>query len=96
MTDIKTGGGRADDTFSASETTNGRAGDLKQRAQETLTQGLDTARYQALQARDYAGQQFSQAQEYATARIVERPITAALTALGAGVVLGLLLKGGRR
>jgi hypothetical protein len=31
-----------------------------------------------------------------TDRIVERPLASALTALGAGVVLGMLLKGGRR
>ena len=76
--------------------TQGRAGDLKRRAQEALNQGLDTARFQAAQARDYAGQQWGQAQEVLTQRIVERPISSALMALGAGVVLGMLLKGGRR
>ncbi len=76
--------------------TQGRAADLKRRAQEALNQGLDTARYQAAQARDYAGQQWGQAQEVLTQRIVERPIQSALMALGAGVVLGMLLKGGRR
>jgi ElaB/YqjD/DUF883 family membrane-anchored ribosome-binding protein len=71
-------------------------GDLKRRAQEALNQGLDTARYQAMQARDYAGQQFGQLQQTLTDRIVERPIASAVTALGVGVVIGLLLKGGRR
>ena len=70
--------------------------DLKRRAQEALNQGMDTARYQAMQARDYASQQFGQAQTYVSDRIVERPLTVTLTALGAGVVLGLLLAGGRR
>ena len=74
----------------------GRAAELKRRAQEALNQGIDTARYQAMQARDYAGQQWGQAQELLTQSIVERPIASALTALGAGVILGLLLKGGRR
>ncbi len=74
----------------------GRAAELKRRAQEALNQGLDTARYQALQARDYAGQQLSQVQQTLTDRIIERPIASALTALGAGVVIGLLLRGGRR
>ena len=78
------------------DTTQYRAGDLKRRAQEALNQGLDTARYQAAQARDYAGQQWGQAQELLTQRTVERPIASALTALGAGVILGLLLQGGRR
>ena len=85
-----------DESLDASETTQGRAGDIKRRAQEALAQGADTARYQALQARDYAGQQLGQAQSYVSDRIIERPLASALTALGAGVVLGLLLSGGRR
>ena len=93
MTDIKRAGGAADDDFDTSE--NG-AGDLKRRAQEALTQGLDTARYQAQQARDYAEEQFGQAQQYLTQRITEKPVQSALVALGAGVVLGMLLRGGRR
>ena len=74
----------------------GRAAELKRRAQEALNQGIDTARYQAMQARDYAGQQLSQVQQTLTDRIIERPIASAVTALGVGVVIGLLLKGGRR
>ena len=91
MSNIETGAELPD----ASEA-GGVASDLKRRAQEALNQGVDTARYQALQARDYAGQQLGQAQTYVTDRIVERPLTATLTALGTGVVLGLLLSGGRR
>ena len=96
MTDINRAGGAADESLDASETTQGRAGDIKQRAQETLTQGLDTARYQALQARDYAEEQFGQAQKFVTQRITEKPVQSALVALGAGLVLGMILKGGRR
>ena len=96
MTDINRAGGAADDTLDTSETTQGRAGDIRERAQETLTQGMDTARYQALQARDYAEEQFGQVQEYVTQRVREKPVQSALVALGAGVVLGMLLKGGRR
>ena len=96
MTDTPRAGGAADESLDASETTQGRAGDIRQRAQETLTQGMDTARYQALQARDYAEEQFGQAQQYLTQRITEKPVQSALVALGTGVVLGLLLKGGRR
>ena len=85
-----------DESLDASETTQGRAGDIKRRAQEALTTGVDTARYQALQARDYAEEQFGQAREYVTQQIKEKPVQSAMVALGAGVVLGLLLKGGRR
>ena len=89
---------RSSDVLDVSETGQGglNTSDLKRRAQEALNQGVDTARYQAMQARDYAGQQFGQAQSYVTDRIIERPLASALTALGAGVVLGLLLSGGRR
>jgi ElaB/YqjD/DUF883 family membrane-anchored ribosome-binding protein len=92
MSDIDSGAQLPD----ASDGGQGRAADLKRRAQEALNQGVDTARFQAMQARDYAGQQFGQAQTYVSDRIVERPLTSALTALGAGVVLGLLLSGRRR
>ena len=90
MTDLTSGGDYADDDFDASETSQS---DLRRRAQETLQQGMETARYQALQARDYAGQQFGQAQQYLTDKIVERPLAAAAVALGAGLVLGLALSG---
>ena len=78
------------------EDTQGRTTELKRRAQEALNQGLDTARFQAMQARDYASQQFGTAQQALTDRIIERPLASALTALGAGVLIGLLLKGSRR
>jgi len=91
MTDINRGGGSADDDFGASD-----EADLRQRAQEAFSQGLDTARYQAMQARDYAEEQFDQARQYVTQRITEKPVQSAMVALGAGVLLGMLLKGGRR
>jgi ElaB/YqjD/DUF883 family membrane-anchored ribosome-binding protein len=105
MSDINTGsGGFADDTLDLSETTSGgtagsglagKASDLKARAQEALSQGTDTVRLQALQAKDYANQQFGQYQQQITDKIVEKPLTSALVALGAGVVLGLALTSGR-
>ena len=91
MTDANRAGGSAADEFDTSDTD-----DFARRAQEALSQGLDTARYQAMQARDFAEEQFGQVQEYVTQRVREKPMQSALVALGAGVVLGLLLKGGRR
>ena len=91
MTDINRAGGSADEAFDTSE-----SGDLRRRAEEAFAQGLDTARYQAMQARDFAEEQFGQVQEYVTTRVREKPVQSALVALGAGVVLGMLLKGGRR
>ena len=89
MTDINRGGAAPEDDFDSD-------GDLRQRAQEAFNQGLDTARYQALQARDFAEEQFEQARQYVTQRVTEKPMQSALVALGAGVILGMLLKGGRR
>lgn len=91
MTDINRRGGAADDDL---DTTG--EGDMRQRAQEAFSQGLDTARYQAMQARDFAEEQFEQARTYVTQRVTEKPVQSALVALGAGVLLGMLLKGGRR
>lgn len=96
MSDLSNAIGAFDnDSLNSSQTSQGRAGDLKARAQEALTQGADQVRYQALQAKDYANQQFGQAQQVLTDKIVERPLTSALVALGAGVVLGLALTSGR-
>ena len=102
MTDYSTGATGADDAFDSSETTQGgsaglgaKASDLKARAQEALTQGSDQVRYQAMQAKDYANQHLGQYQQQITDKIVEKPLTSALVALGAGVVLGLALTSGR-
>ena len=105
MTDATGSNAYNDDALDSSETTQGgMAGasggfnpdQLKQRAQEALTQGVDQARYRAMQAKDYADQNFGQYQQQLTDKIVEKPLTSALVALGAGVVLGLALTGGRR
>ena len=102
MTDTTGASGFSDDTLDLSETTrggsaglSGKASDLKARAQDALTQGSDQVRYQAMQAKDYANQQFGQYQQQLTDKIVEKPLTSALVALGAGVVLGLALTSGR-
>jgi ElaB/YqjD/DUF883 family membrane-anchored ribosome-binding protein len=96
MTDTPRAGGRTAAKSDTPENGSSRADDIKQRAQEALSQGMDTARYQALQARDYAEEQLGQAQQYLTQRINEKPVQSALVALGAGVVLGMILRGGRR
>jgi ElaB/YqjD/DUF883 family membrane-anchored ribosome-binding protein len=105
MTDATGSNAYNDDALDASETTQGgtagasgggfKADELKQRAQEALTQGVDQARYRAMQAKDYANQNFGQYQQQLTDKIVEKPLTSALVALGAGVVLGLALTGRR-
>jgi ElaB/YqjD/DUF883 family membrane-anchored ribosome-binding protein len=95
----------ADDTLDLSETNSGgtagaglggdRAAELKQRAQAAWSQGTDQVRLQAMQAKDYLNQNYGQYQQQLTDKIVEKPLTSALVALGAGVVLGLALTSGR-
>ena len=46
---------------------------------------------------DYAGEQLENARVYVVDRVQERPLTATLTALGVGFLIGMLLTaGGRR
>ena len=43
-----------------------------------------------------AGEQFDVAQKYVVDRVQERPVAATLTALGVGVLIGVLISGRRR
>lgn len=65
-------------------------------AQKALREGADNLRAQSASYRENAGQQFDDAQRYVVERVKERPVTAALTGLGVGLLLGLLLSNNRR
>ena len=91
---------RVDKTIGEAEK---RLNDLTERAQKTIQDGLETLRAQtkvyAEQAKVYAsqaGDQLEVAQKVLTEKVQERPLTATFTALGVGVLIGLLLAGGRR
>jgi ElaB/YqjD/DUF883 family membrane-anchored ribosome-binding protein len=80
-----------------------RLNDLVERAQKTVQEGLDTLRSQtrvyADQAKvyaDQAGDQLEVAQKLLTEKVQERPLASTAIALGVGVLIGLLLAGGRR
>ena len=60
-------------------------------AQKALREGADNLRTQSKVYRDNASEQFDEAQRYIVDRVKERPVTAALTGLGVGLLLGLLL-----
>jgi ElaB/YqjD/DUF883 family membrane-anchored ribosome-binding protein len=60
-------------------------------AQETLKVQADALMERTKVYRENAGEQFNDAQEYLVERIKERPVTAAFTGLGVGLILGLLL-----
>jgi ElaB/YqjD/DUF883 family membrane-anchored ribosome-binding protein len=70
--------------------------DLTERAQKTIQEGLETLRTQARSYADTAGDSIDVAQRYMTERVQERPLAATFAALGVGVLIGVLLAGGRR
>ena len=86
------------------------AGELKDRAGEFSGRARDYADEFRGRAREYADEfrgrahdyydeaqdRFDVAQRYLVERVQERPIASTLAAVGVGVVLGLLLAGGRR
>jgi ElaB/YqjD/DUF883 family membrane-anchored ribosome-binding protein len=70
--------------------------DLTERAQKTIQEGLETLRVQARVYADNAGDGLDVAQRYVVEKVQERPLTTTLAALGVGVLIGVLLSGGRR
>ena len=77
--------------------------ELTERAQKTIQEGLETLRAhtrvyadQAKVYADQAGDQLEVAQKLLSEKVQERPLTATFAALGVGVLIGLLLAGGRR
>ncbi len=73
-----------------------RLTELADRAEKTVQEGLETLRAQTRVYADTAGQSIDEAQKYLTDRVLERPLTATFAALGVGVLIGVLLSGGRR
>ncbi|WP_297512465.1 hypothetical protein [uncultured Caulobacter sp.] len=65
------------------------------RVEKSVAEGFETLRAQSRAYTDNAGQQFEDAQRYVSEKVRERPITATLAGLGVGVLIGLLIAGGR-
>ncbi|HJV43763.1 hypothetical protein [Caulobacter sp.] len=65
------------------------------RVEKSVSEGFETLRAQSRAYTDTAGQQIEDAQRYVSERVRERPITATLAGLGVGVLIGLLIAGGR-
>ncbi|HWE46468.1 MAG TPA: DUF883 domain-containing protein [Caulobacteraceae bacterium] len=70
----------------------GRADEFRGRAREYA----DEFRGHARDYYDEAQDRFDVAQRYLVERVQERPVASTLVAVGVGVVLGMLLAGGRR
>lgn len=60
-------------------------------AEKVFREGLEALRSQSRVYTDNAGERVDEAQKYIVERVKERPVTAALTGLGVGLLLGLLL-----
>jgi ElaB/YqjD/DUF883 family membrane-anchored ribosome-binding protein len=65
--------------------------DAVKAAERALRDGFEKLREQGKPIAENAGQQIDDAQRYMTGRVQERPMTAVLTGVGVGLVLGLLL-----
>ena len=70
--------------------------DYARRAERIVQDGLETLRANSRVYVDSAGQQIDTAQRYVVERVKERPVTATMAGVGVGVLIGLLIAGGRR
>ena len=68
---------------------------LADRAEKTVQEGLETLRAQTRVYADSAGESIDEAQRILTEKVIERPLVATFTALGVGVLIGLLLSARR-
>jgi ElaB/YqjD/DUF883 family membrane-anchored ribosome-binding protein len=64
-------------------------------AEKVFKEGVEALRAQTRVYTADAGQHVDEAQKYLVERVKERPVTAALTGLGVGLLIGLLLSSGR-
>ncbi|HYE42722.1 MAG TPA: DUF883 domain-containing protein [Caulobacteraceae bacterium] len=86
----------------ADATTNGlseeerRIRDFALRAEQSVRERAGELREKARAYYDDASDHIETAQRYVTERVQEKPLASTLTAVGIGVVIGLLLAGGRR
>jgi ElaB/YqjD/DUF883 family membrane-anchored ribosome-binding protein len=65
--------------------------DAAKALEKALREGAETLRAQSRVYAQNAGEQFDEAQRVVVDKIRERPLTAALTGLGVGLLLGMLL-----
>lgn len=70
--------------------------DAARKFEQTVQDSLETLRAQSRAYADTAGQQIDEAQRYVVERVKERPLASTGVAVGVGLILGLLLAGGRR
>ncbi|MGQ3018621.1 glycine zipper domain-containing protein [Phenylobacterium sp.] len=70
--------------------------DAAKHFERAVQEGVEQIRAQSRAYADTAGEQIEEAQRYVVENVRERPLAATGVAVGIGVVIGLLLAGGRR
>jgi ElaB/YqjD/DUF883 family membrane-anchored ribosome-binding protein len=70
--------------------------DSARAAERALRDSAEKLRAQTAPLRESAARQADEAQRYVIGRVRERPVTAAMAGLGAGLILGLLLSNRRK
>ena len=70
--------------------------DLTEQARKTIQEGLETVRSRPADLCRHRRRLIDVAQKYVSEKVQERPLTATFAALGVGVLIGMLLAGGRR
>ena len=70
-------------------------GEFKSRAGKVAQETLKSLRANAGPYVDDAGEHFATAERYLVERVQKQPLTTSLALLGVGVLVGLLLSGGR-
>jgi len=69
--------------------------ELADRVEQLVKDGLDALRAQSRTYADTAGESIGTAQKYVVEQVQERPLTSTFAALGVGVLIGLMISGGR-
>ncbi len=85
----------ADAADAAIEQAEKRFSALAERIEKLVQESLETLRARSRTYADTAGEQLDTAQRYVVDHVQERPLTSTLAALGVGVLIGLVIGGGR-
>ena len=85
----------ADSVSDAATQVERRFADAAKRFEKVVSEGVEQIRAQSQTYADTTVEHLDEAQRYVSQRVRERPLMAAGTALGVGLLLGLLFAGGR-
>jgi ElaB/YqjD/DUF883 family membrane-anchored ribosome-binding protein len=70
--------------------------ELAKRAERAIQEGIESLRLHSRDYVDTASDRLDEAQRYVVDKVHEKPVSSTLAALGIGVLVGMLIAGGRR